>query len=107
MLRTTSNNDLGTQTSGYEEDQDATASVAGAGGASGGGSGSRSIKNLSITIKLAKSKKLDFAKANFGRDFLTPGAKKAFIHLRKAFTEASIYRHFDPERHVWIETNAS
>ena len=42
----------------------------------------RSIKNLSITVKLTKPKKSDSAKNNSSRtDFLTPKAKKAFIHL--------------------------
>ena len=39
--------------------------------------------------------------------FLTPNARKAFNHLRLAFTEARILRHFDPECHIWIKTNAS
>ncbi len=52
------------------------------------------------------SKKPNFVKANFGIDFLTFGAKKAFIHLQKAFTKALILRHFDPEYHIQIETDA-
>ncbi len=64
------------------------------------------IKNLSFIIKSAKSKKANFTKANFGMDFLTPRAKKAFIYQRKVFTEALILRHFDPKRHIWIEIDA-
>ena len=39
--------------------------------------------------------------------YLTPGAKKAFNQLRQAFTKAPILRHFDPECHIRIETDAS
>ncbi len=74
---------------------------------SGGDSGSvdGDIKNLSFVVKLAKSKKPNFTKANSRTDFLTPGAKEAFIHLRKAFIEALILEHFDLKRHIRIETN--
>ena len=51
-------------------------------------------------------KKSDFAKANSsGTDFLTSEAKKAFTQLRKAFIEAPILHHFDPESHIHIETD--
>ncbi len=74
----------------------------------------RSIKNLSTIVKLTKSKRLKLAnsdllkaKANsFGTDFLTLGAKKAFIYLQKAFIGALFLRHFDLEHHIWIETDA-
>ena len=36
-------------------------------------------------------------------DFLTTGAKKAFIYLQKAFTKAPILRHYNPKRHILIE----
>ena len=39
--------------------------------------------------------------------FLTPSAKEAFNRLKQAFIEAPILRHFDPESHIRIETNAS
>ncbi len=39
-------------------------------------------------------------------DLLTSKAKKTFIHLRKAFTKAPILRYFNPECHIWIETDA-
>ncbi len=58
-------------------------------------------------LKLTKSKKSDLANANSGTDFFTLEAKKAFIHLQKVFTEALILRHFDPEYHIRIETDAS
>ena len=55
---------------------------------------------------MTKSKKRNFAKANFGTIFLTSGAKKAFIHLQKAFIKAPTLRHFDSKRNIWIETHA-
>ena len=39
--------------------------------------------------------------------FLTPDARTAFNRLRLAFIEAPILRHFDPECHIQIETDAS
>ena len=50
--------------------------------------------------KLSKSKKTEL-------DFLTPGARKAFTELRQAFIKAPILHHFDPERHIRVETDAS
>ena len=41
------------------------------------------------------------------RKFLTSNAKEAFNRLRQAFTKAPIFRHFDPECHIRIETDAS
>ena len=38
--------------------------------------------------------------------FLTADAKQAFIQLRQAFTKVLILSHFDPERHIRIETDA-
>ncbi len=74
------------------------------------------IKNLSNAAKLAKSKKpkliktkkSDFVRANsFRTHFLTSKAKKAFIHLQKAFTETLILRHFDLECYICIESDTS
>ena len=42
-----------------------------------------------------------------GPKFLIPDARTAFNRLRLAFTEAPILRHFDPECHIRIETDAS
>ncbi len=39
--------------------------------------------------------------------FLIFEARKAFIELRKAFVEAPILNHFDPKRHIQIETDVS
>ncbi len=42
----------------------------------------RDIKNLLSIVKLVKSKKPNFTKANFfGKEFLTSRAKKTFIYL--------------------------
>ena len=38
---------------------------------------------------------------------MTPEAKLAFSRLRQAFTKAPILHHFDPERYIRIETDAS
>ena len=50
--------------------------------------------------KLSKSKETESG-------FLTSGAKKAFTKLRQAFIKAPILHHFDPERHIRVETDAS
>ena len=39
-------------------------------------------------------------------EFFTSEAKKAFIYLQKAFTKIFILDYFDPERHIYMETNA-
>ena len=39
--------------------------------------------------------------------FLTPETKPAFLRLKQAFTDAYILHHFDPERYIRIETDAS
>ena len=57
-----------------------------------------------------KSAKSDFTKPVRGAEepsFLTPDARRAFTQLRQAFTEAPILRHFNPERHIRIKTDAS
>ncbi len=66
----------------------------------------RDIKNLSFVVKSAKSKKPNFAKANSSKiEFLTCKAKNTCIYLQKAFNKASIFWHFDPKRHIHIETD--
>ncbi len=66
--------------------------------------------------KTAKSKKWiraekaeAFRAKNLGQSgsFLTADARKAFTKLRQAFVEAPILNHFDPERHIRIETDTS
>lgn len=39
--------------------------------------------------------------------FLTPKARLAFTQLRQIFIEAPILCHFDPDYHIWIETDPS
>ena len=56
--------------------------------------------------KTSKSKKSSKSKT-VGSDFLTPGAKLAFTKFRQAFLKAPILHHFDPERHIRIETDVS
>ena len=56
--------------------------------------------------KTSKSKKSSKSKT-VGSDFLTPGAKLAFTKLRQAFLKAPLLHYFDPEHHIWIETDVS
>lgn len=51
-------------------------------------------------------KKLDFAKANFGTDCLTPKIKEAFIYLQIAFIKALILYYFDLEIHIRIKIDS-
>ena len=46
-------------------------------------------------------------KAPGNSNFLISEAKLAFSRLRQAFTKAPIFHHFDPERYIRIETDAS
>ncbi len=101
MLQTTNDRALSTQATENKSNQDIPANAGGDVYVDG------DIKNLSSVMKLAKSKKPNFAKANSKTDFLNPGAKKTFIHLRKAFSKAQILRLFDLEWHIRIETDAS
>ncbi len=60
--------------------------------------------------KWIHAKKAEASKAkNLGQSrlFLTANARRAFIELKQAFVEALILNHFDPERHIQIETDAS
>ena len=38
-------------------------------------------------------------------DYPIPATKKAFNYLRHVFTQASIFQHFDPKRHIRIKTD--
>ena len=58
--------------------------------------------------KLSKSKNSSKSKKTVrSSDFLTPGAKLAFIDLSQAFFMAPILYHFNPEPHIRIETDVS
>ena len=74
-----------------------------------GSGGKADDRNLS---KSKKSKNSKFGKQMHIRAtgepiFLTPSTRKTFNQLRQAFTKAPIFRHFDLECHIRIETNAS
>ena len=111
MLQITNDKALSIQAIENKRNKAASASVGGGGIGSGV---NKSIENLLTVINLTKKSKLtklkkvrlSNIKANFKTDFLTPKAKKAFIHLQKAFTKALILRHFDSERHIWIKIDA-
>ena len=57
--------------------------------------------------KTSKSKNLSKSQKTVGSDFSTPEAKLAFTKLRQAFIKAPILHHFNPERHIQIETDVS
>ena len=76
------------------------------------GGGNRADKTVvdSFMSKSEKSRKstlLPNIRAMEKSNFPTLDAKKAFNHLRLAFIKASIFRHFDLESYIRIETNAS
>ena len=74
-----------------------------------GGGGKANDRNLSKSKKSKKAKSgIQTRLGTTGKPtFLTLDARKAFNQLRQAFTKAPILRHFDPECHIRIETNAS
>ena len=57
--------------------------------------------------KMSKSKTLSKSRKTVGSEFLTPGAKLAFTKLRQVFLKAPILYHFNPKRHIRIETDVS
>ena len=62
----------------------------------------KKVWNSSKSKNLVKSKKtVKYL------DFLTPRAKPAFTKLRQAILKTPILYHFNPKRHIWIETDAS
>ena len=83
----------------------------------------KSTKNLSLLVaedaevgsigggdckdKTVKRSPLASKNLNRATGYLTLNAKQAFTQLRQAFTKAPIIRHFDPECHIQIKTNAS
>ncbi len=106
MLRTTNDKTLSTQATENKKNQDTPTSV-------DSGGVDRNFENLSTASKSAKSKKskltkskksdlpkVNFAKVNSGTDFIPPKAKKAFIHLWKAFTKTPILRYYNPKCHI-------
>ena len=70
--------------------------------------GKNQVKMAKFKI-LIKSKNHDFLKSKTkeaGPGFFNPKARLAFTQLRQAFVKALILHHFDPESHIWIETDA-
>ena len=79
-------------------------------------------ENLSLLVGMAKDaevgvsggncedktgrKSLRSKNSNGVTSYLTPKARLACTQLKKAFTKAPIFRHFDPECHIRIETDA-
>lgn len=105
IVQLTGHNNLSTLANGNKTNHNAPSHT---GGSINNSDISESIENLSIIknltkfkkpdlarfkkLKLVKTRKLDFAIAQTSRtDFLTPKAKKTFIHLQKVFTKAPIF----------------
>ena len=68
---------------------------------------SKSRKSAKSKKNLSKSKNSPkFGTTEAEPSLPTPGAREAFNRLWLAFIEAPIFRYFDPEYYIWIETNA-
>ena len=106
VLQIINNNGLNTQVGQNEKNQGVSN---GASGDASGDEANGSIEYLLTATKMAKPKLTKPKESDFtffGADFLTSKAKRAFIHLQKAFTKALILRHFDPKCYIRIETDA-
>ncbi len=72
---------------------------------------SRKSKKTAKSKKCIRAEKSEVSQAtNLSSQsglFLTSEGRKAFTKLRQAFIEAPILNHFDPERHIQIETDVS
>ena len=64
----------------------------------------KSSKSGKILLKSGNSPNSDATET--GPSFVTSEVRSAFNHLQLAFTKAPILRHFDPEYHIWIKTDA-
>ena len=73
----------------------------------GGGRANGMVVNLFKNEKSRNSTRVLNIGTTRKPNFLTSDAKKAFNHLRLTFIKALILRHFDPESHIRIETDAS
>ena len=68
---------------------------------------SKSWNSAKLRKKLSKSRNSpNFNATEAGPKFLTSDTKTTFNRLRLAFTKALILQYFDPECHIWIETDA-
>ena len=63
--------------------------------------------DVGMTVQILSKSKNSSKSKEVESSFLTSGARKAFTKLRQAFIKALILHHFDPEHHIWIETDAS
>ena len=71
-------------------------------------SGNSKGKSSAISKKMSKSENSpNFDATEAGPSFLTPKARSAFSRLQLALTKSPILRHFDPECHIRIKTDAS
>ena len=86
-------------------------------------SATRSLKNLLLSIDMAEVdefgvdgggdhkdeavRKSPSKNLNGVTGYLTPDARRAFTQLKQAFTKVPILRHFNPECHIQIQTDAS
>ena len=79
------------------------------GGVVGGGAVGRSDTSKKLAKSKSRTKSGYLGNSNDSEEpkFLTSNAKEAFNRLKQAFTEVPILQHFDPEYHIWIETNVS
>ena len=59
-----------------------------------------------ICVKKAEASRVKNLSSQ-SRTFLITNAKRAFTKLRQAFIKAPIPNYFNPEHHIWIETDAS
>ena len=67
---------------------------------------SKSRKSAKLRKKLSKNGNLpNFDTKENESSFLIPNTWIVFNHLWLAFTKDSILQHFDPECHIWIETD--
>ena len=78
----------------------------------GGGRADETVRNLSKSKKSKNNKSENSTRVpNIGATeeptFLTSDTRKAFNFLRQAFIKALILQYFDPECHIWIETDVS
>ena len=76
-----------------------------------GGRANKTVKDSSKSKKLKNEKseiwtRFSDIEATEELMFLTLDARKIFNHLRQPFIKAPILRHFDPECHIWIKTDA-
>ena len=72
-----------------------------------GGKNSKNLTKVKNSGKSRVAKATSPGTAPEARLFLTPEARLAFTRLRLVFTEAPIFHHFDLERYIRIETDAS